>query len=196
MTPRKKKIPGGFQPSSWSEAGAADSVSPCKSKTFQTGSSLKVTYSTPQITLAMICSNTVSRLSINSPEMRKVQIWLLMVLLPSKFDLNHLIFDIRRKQHLAGDCRVPAPPHQNCGGSIEASLFLLVFHGMCRFFLVFSLRTRLCHWKNFEIGEPQQLEKLRNATATRSTLSRCGENSWSRVKRSRRPTTPPPSFLR
>lgn len=71
MTPRKKKITGGFQPSSWSKAGAADSASPCKCKTFQTGSSLKVTYSTPQITLAMICSNTVSRLSINSPETKK-----------------------------------------------------------------------------------------------------------------------------
>lgn len=61
-----------------------------------------------------------------------------MVLLPSMFELNHLIFEIRRKQH-----------HFSYLFSMGSVGFFLVFFSAHK---AVSLKK-----KNVEIGEPQQL---------------------------------------
>lgn len=110
------------------EDGAADGISPCKATIFQTGSSLKVTCSTNQTSLAMICSSTVSRLSVNSPGMSPVQIGLLLVvLLPSEFDLNRLIFRNQREAAPRATVEAPSKHHFSHLFSLRSAAVFTVY---------------------------------------------------------------------
>lgn len=129
---------------------------------------------------------------------KKVQIWHLMVLLPSRFDLSHLIFFffyIRRKQHLASDCRVPAPPSE-----------LRRLHRSITFPICFPWDL-LLFLSVFSAHKAVSLKKLRNRwtkatlkTAQRDSNKKYIVSMWRKQLISNQtleaPHHPSPSFLR